>query len=212
MSNEFFTISANSDLRGSPWMTGAYCQNEIAHCNVCRATTGLPSGRIELRPEPGQGSFWPDAIGSGGGVMGPFFSLAVKLALDETHLRYGSAVPAPIQPPYPKKAPQPPPPYFYLTGESGAKFDFETTGHRIKSICTSCGTIKKDPIAMATKAQFLPNTWNGSDLFYTDLSLSSLFCTQRVLELAAQRKWKGLRFMPLERAYDASFRGIDYLK
>jgi len=212
MENNIFIVSEQMRLRGVPWMSGAYCVHEISRCKVCGATTGLPTGKIELRPDPSKGSFWADAIGSGGGIFGPFFSLSVKLAFDELGFRYGSAIPANVMAPYPKRLQaSPAPQYFYLCGEKGAKYDFEASGHRIRSICASCGSVKKDPSARPTSEQLVPNTWNGSDLFYTELSLDVKFCTRRVLELAAQRKWKGLRFVPLERAYDASFPGIDYL-
>jgi hypothetical protein len=210
MTDTFFTLSADSQMQGAPWMNGAGWSNPIERCAVCRATIGFPSGRIELCPDPQKGSFWPDALGNGGGMVGTCFSVAVKEAFDELGFRYGEAVPATVMPPYPKRIKEKPPAYFYLTGELGAEFDFEGSGHRIKLICSACGVVKKDPLARPVRHRFVPGTWNGSDLFYTALSRNALFCTHRVLELAGQRKWRGFFFSPLDRAYDASFRGIAY--
>jgi len=210
MSDIFYTIGSDSALRGTPWMGGSYCDHVLPRCPVCRASIGFPTESIRLRPETHKGTFWPDAVGCGDG-SGDYFSLAVKQGFDEMGFRYGEAVPATVVPAYPKKMPDEPPPYFYLTGEMGADFDFEGAGHRVISICPSCGVVKKDPTARPTRAQFKPGTWNGADFFYTALSRNVKFCTRAVLELAARKKWRGLRFVSLERAYDASFRGLDYL-
>jgi hypothetical protein len=172
-----------------------------------------PTETIELRPDPEKGTLWPDAIGCGGGMMGLYVSDRVKESLDRGGIRYGKAFPAVVSRPYPKKLKsQSPPKYFYVTGELGAKIDFEASGFKIKFVCPRCGHIRIDPASKPVRDVIKPESWNGSDIFYTDLSKTAHFCSERLLALARESRWTNFRFVPLEEAHNYAYPGLDYLR
>jgi hypothetical protein len=165
---------------------------------------------IRLDPDPLKGTFWPDAIGCGSGFMGLYVSTGVKRVLDEERIRYGRGFPAQVQTPYPKKLLSQAPTYHYLTGEAGAKLNFEACGFGIRSICSMCGFVSTTADSEPSKFEFIEDTWNGSDLFFTDYSHAIMFCTKRILELARKHKWTNFRFVPLADAFDFGHKGIAY--
>src|SRR5438128_1999528 len=124
---DLYCISHNTFYtRGAAWIAGAYAgETVLSQCGSCKTTIREPSETIRLTPDPEKGSFWPDALGCGGGIMGLYISEPVKAALDAAKARYGKAFKAVVQPPYPKKLQEKlPPTYFHITGEFGANLDF----------------------------------------------------------------------------------------
>ena len=211
----FYCLSDNSfAVKGAPWISGAYAERTLlAECPACKTRVTEPNGTIELRPDQSKGSFWSDVIGCGGGIMGLYLSARVMEVLKTEAVRYGKAFPAEVGKPFPKKlAESTAPQYFYVTGELGAKFDFEGSGYRIQSVCSSCGTVKHDPASNPVKDQFIDGSWNGSDIFYTDLSPTAMYCGDRILGLARLHRWTNFRFVPLQDVHNYSHKGIDYLK
>ena len=197
----FYYLNDNSNYtRGAPWINGAYADMRVvSECQVCKALTREPMSIVRMHCEASKGTFWPDVLGSGGGIMGFFVSARIKESLDMAPLRYGTAFEGIIEKPYPKRlrdatAPR----YYYLTGELGAQMDFAACGFRIRSTCRTCGKTRLDPSSPATKYQFVPGSWNGAEIFHTDLSPNVYFCTQRFVDLARVHGWTNLRFEPLE--------------
>ena len=184
----------------------------MSECQNCKVRLTEPSDPIEMRPDPEKGTFWPDCIGCGGGIMGLYVSKRVKEAFDVALVTYGKTFQAIVERPYPKRLKEPEAPlYFYVTGEFGAKLDFQGSGYGIKSICPTCGHVKTDPASTPSKYQLIEGSWNGADIFYTDLSRTTIFCSERILELARSHRWTNFRFVPIEEGHNYAHRGVDYL-
>lgn len=214
-SPDFYSFGANNSyVRSAVQFYGGYAEKRLAfECPRCGRRETEPVGTILLRPPRTGGTFWSDATETSGGVSGLYVSARVKEALDAAGARYGKAFSAVVEPPYPKKLQNcKPPEYFHITGELGARLDFEASGYRVTYTCPACGRIKTDPLSKPTRDQFLEASWNRSDIFFTDLSPAAMFCTQRILELARAHRWTNFRFVPLNEAYNASHKGIDYTK
>lgn len=211
----FYSLADNSAyVRGAVPFCGAYARERLlTECQLCGARQTEPAEVISLVSPKSEGGFWPDAKDCFTGIPGLYVSARVKETLDEARLRYGKALPAAVQKPYPVSCRGvEPPSYWLITGELGAKLDFASSGFRVISVCQSCGTVKTDPRSRPNRAEFVENSWNGSHIFYTDLSPVAMFCSEHVLELAHQHKWTNFRFLRLEEAYDSFSKGIDYFK
>ena len=211
----FYSFSSNSCFtRGVPGVYAGHAESRVvSECSDCGTRVTRPVGTIRLQMEPEKGTLWPDVLWTSGGFMGLYVSERVVGVLRSANARFGDAFPALVERPYPRKLKKTTPAqYFLITGECGAKYDFAASGYAIKSVCPACGRIKHDPASRPTRDQFLAGTWNGSDIFYTDLSPSAHFCTERILDLARSYRWTNFRFVPLEDSYNYSHRGVDYLK
>jgi hypothetical protein len=206
--------SNNSYVRGAVQFYAGYGDERLVFkCPSCGWRETEPVGQILLQPPRTGGRFWPDVTETAGGVSGLYVSARVKEALGVAGARYGKALATAVKRPYPRKledssAPE----YFRLSGELGARVDFAASGFRVLSTCQFCGRIKKDPLSKPTGAQFVEGSWNGSDIFYTDLSPMAMFCSQLILDLAGTHGWTNCRFVPLDQAYDPFHKGLDYLK
>lgn len=168
----FYSFGSNSSyVRGAVQFYGGYGDERLVfECPSCGWEETEPVGQILLWPPRTGGRFWPDVTETAGGVSGLCVSARVKEALDVAGARYGKALATAVERPYPRKledcsAPE----YFRLSGELGARMDFASCGYRIISTCRLCGRIKKDPLSTPTWAQFVEDSWNGSDIFCTDL-------------------------------------------
>ena len=97
--------------------------------------------------------------------------------------------------------------YFWLDGQKiqGAMLDFEESGFVNVQFCPECNT-RTDDIGATFDRQhsrvypyaFRPGTWTGLNLFTTDLSHCSFFCTEAVVECARKHKLTNFRFVPAE--------------
>lgn len=211
---EFYYFSDNTFFnKGAVWFYGAYTRStNLQLCPGCRRPIGDPEGIIEMQPNADTGVFWPDAAGVGGGVRGLYLTEFMLAGLRRGSAKYGRPIPARVMQPYPRKLrDSTPPSYFHIALEVGAKLDFESSGFAIRSVCLACGRPIVDPASQPKRYKFIEGTWNGADIFCTDLSPTTSFCSNRILELAKLNKWTNLRFVPLDEAYDFSHKGIDYL-
>ena len=180
-------------------------------CTSCGNKTEEPSEIIGLHPYE-RGNFWADCIGCGGGIIGVYVSERVIDVLVKEKMKFGKAFEASVLKPYTKKlrgteAPK----YFYLKCEIGAKYDFVGSGYTVEKVCPECGCVLRNTDHMAKEDIFIEGTWNGSDIFVTDLSRGRYFCTERILELAAIHQWTNFRFLELTDVGNYGSRGIDYL-
>lgn len=99
----------------------------------------------------------------------------------------------------------------------GARVDFDASGFVSVRFCERCGTRNDDLRATYDRQhsgiwpmRFLEGTWNGADVFTTDLSPAAFFCTEKVVECARQNRHTNFAFVPAERAA-SSTEPIDYL-
>ncbi len=192
---------------------GGYAAHRVVStCPICGTEVREPAENIALQISPEKGEFWPDALECAGGFMGLYVASHVKETLDNAAIKYGRGFRAVLARPYLKKLQRSvPPSYFYLPAVLGAKLDFAASGYRIASTCSRCGRIRTDAASEPSKYKLIEETWNGSDIFYTDLSPVALFCSDRVLTLARENRWTNFRFVPPEQAHNYAYSGINYL-
>jgi len=114
-----------------------------------------------------------------------------------------------------------PPSYFWLDGERmlGAKMDFEASGFVDLRDCPVCGARSFDvgktydrQYEAVCPETFVPGTWNGANLFTTDLSRAAFFCTEKVVDCAARHRHTNFRFIPVEEGSSCASAGLKYMK
>ena len=95
--------------------------------------------------------------------------------------------------------------------------DFEASGFVDVRFCAECGT-RTDEISATFHRQhsgvwqyvFRRGTWNGSNVFTTDLSPCRFFCTEAVVDCARKYKLTNFRFIPVEEGANFKSKGLDY--
>jgi hypothetical protein len=208
----FFSLSSRN-IDGCAKLTGTGAEAwKVVECPVCRARVDRPAGLVTVAvvPKTKGGKCWPDISQSDGRVRGLCISRQVKDCLDMEGYRYGVTLPVAVAPPFPKGLVGSPPEYCMVLGELGACFDFEKAGMTVHARCLGCGRVEREAKSPLQK-DFVRDTWNGMEIFITDLSPYSFYCTERVVELARRHRWTGFCFIPLEQAHDYTHPGIDYL-
>lgn len=224
---QFFSISDNSfHKRGFPWIqTLGAGFRQVYLCNRCAPTRSImyADGPVEAFLESDKGVRWPDVIGCG---HFPFLILSARAvrAFSAEGIGEFPHHPVLIQPPLPRRLAGPEPEllrYVWLDGKKmrGALLDFETSGFVDVQFCPECGTRTDDISATFDRQRscacpyaFRPGTWNGSNLFTTDLSECSFFCTEAVVDCAHKHKLTNFRFIPAEQGANPASNGIDYLR
>jgi|GEM_PF-3164412 len=216
----FFDICDNSlHLRGFPWGVKITGTMNVHCCSTCRVNGEEPVGDIDVHLDHNKGKKWPDVLGDGSQIL-----LTVSLRVLADWQREGIG-PFPvhraiIKDPYPQKLEGiHPPDYFWLDGKQmlGAKVDFEASGFVDVKFCPECGN-RTDNISETDKRQgtkkygtiFFAETWNGADLFTTDISDRHFFCTEKIVECAAKYKHSNFRFIPVEWGDPVTGKGLPY--
>jgi hypothetical protein len=222
----FFSVDHNSFYKRSfPWIQrlgAGFCQVYLCGRCACAPARSImyADGPVEAFLESEKGVKWPDVIGCG---HFPF------LILSERALRAFSAEGVGdfphhavlIQPPLPKRlVGSDPPRYLWLDGQKmrGALMDFEASGFVDVRFCPECGT-RTDNIGATSARQhsrvcpyaFRSGTWDGSNLFTTDLSHCSFFCTEAVVSCAHKHKLTNFRFVHAEQGGNPGSKGVEYL-
>ncbi len=223
MTTAFFQISDNSiGARGVPWIQSVNeGLQDSSPCHVCGVAGQDPVGELRVTMDPKKGSQWPDVLGCGAYPL-----LVVSERVLEAWTKEGvGTFPAQrvmIGLPLPKRiADVEPPPYFWVDGERmrGAELDFDKSGFVGVQFCPGCGIRSEDDSATYRKQHarvwpytFVPGSWNGANLFTTDLSPAAFFCTAAVVECAAKHGHANFRFVPVEQGTNPESKGIAYLK
>lgn len=177
-------------------------------------------GPVEAYLDSQEGVKWPDIIGCG---HFPFLVLSERALRAFSTEGIGEFVhyEVVIQPPLPKKLEVlNTPRYFRIDGRKmrGARLDFDSSGYVGVKFCPECGT-RTDDIGATLKRilsrvypfVFHPGSWNGANLFTTDLSPCSFFCTKAVLDCARKHRLTNFRFIPVEKGGYRRSKGLDYL-
>jgi len=174
---------------------------------------------IDLLLQRNKGSKWPDALGCG---AEPLFIVSKRVIEDWKREGIGDfpTHKVVIASPYPKKLENTKrPEYLWLEGEDmlGAKIDFEASGYVGVVFCSKCGRRSDDISATYDRHHsgvwpevIIPGSWNGSNIFTTDISQYAFFCTELVLECAKKYRHMNFQFIPIERSA-SSLEGIKYL-
>ena len=223
MSNKFFSVTHNSfDTRGFPWVQTIV--NGLQHfppCSECGEDSHRPVGDLQVLLELNKASKWPDVLGCGhhpllivsGRVLEDWKRDGVG---DFPHHRVEFIHPLPE-----RLGDTQPPAYYWIDGANmaGAKLDFDASGFVGVQFCKTCGR-RWDDIPKTYDKQhsavwpytFVAGSWNGANLFTTDLSPAAFFCTNLLFECAARHQHTNFRFIPVEQGDATSSRGLDYLK
>jgi hypothetical protein len=218
----FFSVSDNSLATvGFPWVASIRSGLQtIASCRSCPRTVERPEGVVEAVLEPREGSEWPDVLGCGAWPL-----LIVSEQVLSAWQREGVGTfhhwPVAILDPLPKKlVRKASPDYFWIDGAQvrGASLDFDASGFVGVRFCPECST-RTDDIAATYDRQhaqvwplvFRPGTWNGSNLFTTDISEAKFFCTDKVVECAAKHRLTNFRFIPVEDGAGTDSGGLEYM-
>ena len=115
--------------------------------------------------------------------------------------------------------------YFHVVPPKGIAIDQSKTPfkRKIRGRCAHCGMLLFEPIPKGVMPDLLApdrvvpdeDTWDGSDLFIMrDYPMGhAVFCTERILLLARERRWSNCRFEPVDtsRHQSVGWDGIDYL-
>lgn len=199
MNRQFFVMKYKQD---EPWISNARPSKfeEIVDPEF-GAVWQKPLGPLDLDMYD-EGDFWPDIMGCGGGVHGPYVSELVKRALETEGIDYGKAYPATVVGDVPPALrAQIPPTYFWLGAHVGAAIDYDKSGYRIKGRSKTTGITYLDPLVEPKQIMFVEGSWDGSDLFVASPPMV-FFCTRRLIELASKYRWTNFRFVPIEHYHD----------
>jgi len=223
MTTKFYTLENNSNwTRGFPWVSRIINGlKDVMYCDLCKVTIDCPVGTVQVTLQSDKGIRWPDILGCGGGWPLTIVSQRVLSQWREDGIGEFPVDKLEILNPVPKKLPRDQmPEYFWLDGEQmlGAKVDFDASGYVDVRFCPKCGRRTHDISATYDRQHsgvwpiaFVPESWNGANVFTTDLSPAAFFCTEKVVECARKHRHTNFKFVPAERA-GSSLQGIDYLK
>jgi hypothetical protein len=219
---KFYRVSHNTfDTNGFPWITRIVTGLQSGHnCPECSAALELPVGELAVALDSNKGVRWPDVIGSGDY---PLFIVSARV-LHAWKAEGVGAFPADrlsILQPWPAALMDSiPPAYFWLHGEQmfGARADFDASGFVDVRFCSTCGR-RTDNISATYDRQhsapwpyvFVEGSWNGANLFTTDISPACFFCTDAIVECARKHRHTNFRFIPVEEGNATDSSGLDYL-
>jgi hypothetical protein len=150
--------------------------------------------------EPG-GRCWSDMIGCGQGLPSQFVSERIIRDLNENSIPFLRATEMPIATIMAKGLKRNPPPKYYVL-EAGPGLEIWN-----EKISVEEQTAAKDEIPprflLPSRSKCKADSWNGMDLMSPfgatgNLVTISLYCTDRVKELAEQKGWTNVQFSPLE--------------
>lgn len=205
----FHSVSDDSfNTRGFPWAERIPRGLELVKiCYAC-AKDGRrierPVGEVEVLLQQGKGVRWPDVLGCG---AWPLFIVSRRVLVDWANAGVQGVVahPVRIMDPIPKKLRGAPvPDYVWLDGckMHGANLDFEASGFVDVRFCEECGTRLQDSQATYDRQHsgtwpmvIVGGSWNGADVFTTDLSPAAFFCTEKVVRCAKEHKHTNVKFI-----------------
>jgi len=224
MRPRFFTIGHNSAYNsGMPEIqmisVGLFDEGS---CKTCGTSKRNPSGDLTVTVGPSEEArSWPDIIACGDYPCFVVSGRAVEewRSEDIGSLFIGGKVL--FTGPLPERLQgHEPPKYFWLDGRRmlGAQLDFDASGFAGAWVCSTCGCCAYDVGATYDRQRagacpyvFVEETWNGTNLFTTDLSPAMFFCTDAVVECARKHRLTNFRFTPVEAGGASWSQGIDYL-
>ena len=167
---------------------------KVEQCPICGIRPRMPNGEdIEATLDPSLGSKWPDVLCWG---SYPFFivSSRVIVAWQEEGIGEFPYHRVTILGSLPKLlVDKDQPAYYWIDGAKmqGALLDYSASGFVGFRFCSKCGYPQYDVSATYDRQHsrkypytFIPGSWNGANLFTTDLSPTLFFCTEALLQCA----------------------------
>jgi hypothetical protein len=206
---KIYMIDHNSfRTHGTPWFKSAWASPAVEiTCEKCNRSELKPSplGHIDLEIDPRKGTFWPDAVGHGGGPRSLYVSDRVKEAWDRAGIKYGASCQVNVEGKFPKKLQNiPPPKYHYIIPNLGAKLDWERSGFENNGTCPACGRESFFRLNIHDPVYFIKSSWNGEDVFAAERSSARRYCTQRVKDLIEQADFSNFSFEEIGNSTEAT--------
>ena len=206
---KLYTVSYDSHGPNSwtwAWKIRPYPNANSSLCDLCG------KGRFRLKNYPKHplttevegGRAFPDVLG----CSYPLLAVSEHVLEDwqNNNITGGAAYPLTIAKAQGKRISTIPAPQYYHTFVTGrCELDFEAMGIRITFLCPKCGYYEKESIRPKKifedddpfDTSFLvikANTWDGSDLFTTSWFSHTIFCSQRVVDLASINRHTNFMF------------------
>jgi hypothetical protein len=208
--NEMLFEINSAYVRGTPWisMYRPKVTNEYK-CHQCGFRWAEPVGGLELIPDPGNGTFWPDLLGCGDVQEGILVSERVLKCWCRAEIPVAKAIPATVNQPYPRRLKRvSPPPYFLVIAKTGVLLDAP-----VLKACKTCGQVDYGERKTPMVAAFRSESWNGLDLFAPTFPSGRIFCTAKVIKIARAERHTNFRFIPVDALHSraVAWKGIDYL-
>jgi hypothetical protein len=204
----FFQVGPDGHGPPVPWIARIEGGLRLSPpCPGCGVASERPCGDVAAVLDDDRPTTWPDVVGCGAWPLLVVSERALSaFEAAGVEVRRGGRVR--FAPPVPASLPRPVPRYGWVDGAAhlGARVDFEASGFANVAFCPSCGRRTED-VAETYRLQheavvptrLVPGSWDGSDLFTTDLSPAAFFATERFVAAAARAAVTNLRVVPLER-------------
>lgn len=168
-----------------------------ALCDVCGHGGLFPDWYPE-RPFSviiGKGKIFPDILGCG---AYPLTILSERVLATWSSLGLGSYTAFPLDVIVEPSSGRPtPPPYYHIKITGRCELDLQAMGVTITYTCPKCHYNEIEPVFGYPKI-IKRETWDGSDVFASDIFPMAPLCTSRVVELAKKHKWTNFRFEPMD--------------
>lgn len=191
--NGYVYVSGYGPLPGGvPFLKGAHQKDIEAFWKVNPQKPGL-------HIDPGRKRNWPDFLSNGNSPPLFFVSDNVVDSLTSNGLKPARLTEMPIAEIRGRGRKKiPPPKYYALEVNPGIEIAYEASGYEVDSAGKMVFPAINRPAD--AKTYYSLESWDGSDLFSYALHESfppphlTLFCTERVLQLAEADKWTNVRF------------------
>ena len=206
----FYGIGHNTfDNRGMPWISRfASGIDTVPACSVCRRGGRRASSNVSALLEDKTARHWPDLLGCGELLLFVVSERFVDaLATNGMNVEVGGRVV--IQEPVSKGLRvSDAPAYHWVDGERhrAAAMDYEASGFVDPVHCNGCGRVSYDIAKTNARRHGNPpapivfhyDETSGLELFTTDRTALSFFCTERVLQCAKRHRLSNVAFRPVE--------------
>jgi hypothetical protein len=195
--SSFYSLSDASEFsKKSPWGLTVLVSGPAKSCRACGQEIQPLAGRISVHLDESRGSEWTDLIGVGS--FGPWVLISSRVLEGLTSIgqRYVDVHPVEFcdVPKIMLYASRPK--YFLAVLNEGIRLD-PNCGYVFKEHCSACGMAITDPVMdpYSVVDRFVDGSWNGMPVFLGDISGKTIYCDDRVVDLAGKHAWTNFRFI-----------------
>lgn len=207
----FYNIYHNTfNTRGMPWIQEVLAGWEsVWSCMVCGARRARAFGDMKVGLKANRSLLWPDLMGCGVSEFVVSARFVDAMREDGIRVELGGVVEI-IGPLRNRLSLDDAPAYFWVEGERlcGARMDREASGIVDVVNCRGCGRRLEDVRATSRREHEDPPppiTFDvndcGLELFTTDSSPLSFYCSDRVLDCVKRNELTNVAFVPVERGF-----------
>ncbi len=196
MSSFYLLSDASEFSKRSPWGFTVLVADPSKSCRACGHEIHPLSGRISVQLDESRGSEWTDLIGLGS--FGPWLLISSRVleGLNGIGQRFVDVHPVEFCDVPKKMQVAARPKYFLAVVNEGIRLD-PTSGYVLKGHCPACGFTLTDPVMdpYSVVDRFIDASWTGMPIFLGDISGTTVYCDDRVIDLAAKQAWTNFRFI-----------------